>query len=966
MKISRRLFLFVMILNLAGLVTLSGMILNLAYRQINRHINNEISNLTSENALFIKTWFESHLIGARSLAQVMERYEQIDPLKRRAWVNLMVKAMVEDNPEVIGACTVWEPNALDGLDAQSADTPGSNADGRFVPYWSKTRAGTQVEDLVGYDVPGEGEYYLIPKQTGGEALTGPFLYPIDGVDMLMATVTAPIKNEGRLVGIITRDIEIDIIQRQLELIKPYEGAVAMVYNNNGLIAGHFDDRRIGKFMTETEQDIAGPHLSILVQAIRKGERFSFIRYVPLFGRDMQFISVPFTVGESITPWTLMIGVPRNIVTEPLYRMMGFAVTVFIVVVLSASIAVFLFTRSVVKPLTLMGDAFNNFSDMNFRQFNHDYLLSRLPRNILSRRDEISSLTEAFLSMSEAVSAVIDNVELITRSIKRGLFRQRAETAGLQGDYLRIVTGMNAALDLICSRLELIPDALALFGENYELRYYNRAMRDFLERHHLSPQDETLLARILSSGKEDEPPMEAVRLFAPQVSRGALSYVADITFSMESTDAIYNYFLKLVNTNCAADGEKDAEVCVMMVMSDVTVLTKARRDAEAANQAKSDFLSRISHEIRTPLNAITGMNQIAMGATGIKKVRDCLQEVDNSSRRLLGIINDILDFSKIEAGKFSLESEEFSLTADLNSVLSMMQGKARERNITIHLSIERLDHDALFTDFMRLNQVLINLLSNALKFSDSGSDVEIRVWEDRYENGVGVYYFEVTDHGVGMNEQQAAKIFHPFEQGDGSVTRVYGGTGLGLVISKNLVEMMGGQIEFRSQAGQGSVFWFTIVCPSQTRISENKNVVSSPAEAADVVSTEFDFSGKRCLVVDDLEINRIIIMDILADTGLIMEQACNGQEALDIFKKSPNGYYDLILMDMQMPLMDGYSASRAIRKLDRPDAKSVSIIAVTANTMQEDIRKALESGMNTHLGKPIDVDALYEALHTNLG
>jgi signal transduction histidine kinase/ActR/RegA family two-component response regulator len=961
MKISRRLFLIIMILNLVGLSALLGVVLSLAHRQINRHIDNEISNLTSENALFIKTWFESHLVGVRSLSQIMERYEQIDPLERRDWVNLMVKAMVQDNPEVIGACTVWEPNALDGLDARFADTPGSDAAGRFVPYWSKTRDGVQVEPLVGYNIPGEGEYYLIPKQTGREALTGPFLYPIDGVNMLMATVTAPIKNKGRLIGIVTRDIEINIIQRQLERIKPYEGAVAMVYNNSGLVAGHFDVARVGRFMTETEQDVAGARLPELVQAVQSGEKFSFTQYVPLFKRNIHFISIPFTVGESTTTWTLMIGIPSDVVTRQLYRMLWFAVPVSIIVIMVVSSVVFLLTRSIIKPLALMMNVFNNFSALNLKQFNRDYLLSYLPRDILNRKDEISLLTESFLSMSEAVKTVIDDIDLITQAIKRGTLRQRAETTDLQGNYLRIVTGVNTALDLICSHLELIPDALALFGEDYELRYYNRAMRDFLERRGLNPQDRTLLAWILSSGKGGDLPTGVTRLFTSQASTDV--YAVDLTFPTEPASAdSYNYFLKLVNAGYASP-EGDTEVCVMMVMSDVTVLTKAKQDAEVANQAKSDFLSRMSHEIRTPLNAVIGMNRIAMSATDVNKIHDCLKEIENSSGHLLKVVNDILDFSKIEAGKFSIEPEEFSLTENLSSMLSMMQGGAQKRNIALRLSIGRLEHDALFTDSLRLNQVLINLLSNALKFSDSGCDVELRVWEEGYENENGVYCFEVIDHGVGMNEQQAAKIFRPFEQGDGSITRAYGGTGLGLIISKSLVEMMGGQIGFHSQAGQGSVFWFSILCPARTRVTESE--VSEAEEAPDTALDEVDFSGRRCMVVDDLEINRMIITELLADTGLSMDEAGNGREALELFEKSPEGYYDLILMDMQMPLMDGCSSARAIRALKRKDAVGVAIIAMTANVMQEDIRNALESGMNAHLGKPIDIDALYKTLRTTL-
>jgi CheY-like chemotaxis protein len=369
---------------------------------------------------------------------------------------------------------------------------------------------------------------------------------------------------------------------------------------------------------------------------------------------------------------------------------------------------------------------------------------------------------------------------------------------------------------------------------------------------------------------------------------------------------------------------------------------------------------MSHEIRTPMNAIIGMTQIARSSGETEKLRGCLERIGSSSEHLLGIINDILDFSKIESGKLSLDVTIFSLTENLDFIMSMMLPRARQNNIELHLTIENILHDGISTDSLRLNQVLINLLSNAIKFSPDGSEIELKVGETGWKDGYGNYSFSVTDHGIGISEEQVKRLFRPFEQADGSITRKYGGTGLGLIISKNLVEMMDGKINLESKEGEGSTFTFTIRCKAQT-------AMDLQAQSADdeIVPEDYNFSGKRCLLVDDIEINREIVIELLSGTGLAMETAENGKEALDKFIASEIGYYDTILMDMQMPVMDGCTATEEIRMLDRDDAREIPIIAMTANVMQDDIRHTRESGMNAHLSKPIELETLLNVLSDHL-
>jgi CheY-like chemotaxis protein/nitrogen-specific signal transduction histidine kinase len=400
---------------------------------------------------------------------------------------------------------------------------------------------------------------------------------------------------------------------------------------------------------------------------------------------------------------------------------------------------------------------------------------------------------------------------------------------------------------------------------------------------------------------------------------------------------------------------------MLLLSDVTMLARAKIDAEAASRAKSDFLSRMSHEIRTPMNAIIGMTQIAKSSDDMAKIRNCLDQVESSSSHLLGVINDILDFNKIESGKLSLEREEFSLMADLDFVVSMMLPRAREREIDILLNFGAINNDGVTGDALRLNQVLINLLSNAIKFSPPGGRIDLNVRELGYESGMGEYRFEVIDRGIGIDGEQASRLFRPFEQADGSITRHYGGTGLGLAISKNLVEMMGGKIALKSELGKGSSFSFTIKCPARRKIADKAR-----GDRKEEAGPVFDFSGKRCLVVDDIEINREIILELLSDSGIGLETAANGREAVSRFDASEEGYYDLILMDMQMPVLDGCSATREIRKLPRKDAARIPIVAMTANVMQEDINRAIESGMNAHLGKPVELGNMLQVLRDQMG
>ncbi|GHV14057.1 hypothetical protein FACS1894219_09650 [Clostridia bacterium] len=383
------------------------------------------------------------------------------------------------------------------------------------------------------------------------------------------------------------------------------------------------------------------------------------------------------------------------------------------------------------------------------------------------------------------------------------------------------------------------------------------------------------------------------------------------------------------------------------------------NAKVASQAKGEFLARMSHEIRTPLNAVMGMTEIARRAANIEKKDSSLNEIAAASSHLLGILNDVLDMSKIESGKFVLASETFDLFTAMTEVQNIIMRRCDDKRIDFRVTLKDIGEkpvdgmlSGVIGDKLRLKQVLINLLGNAVKFTPEDGFIAFTVeGVGLKDNNILTVKFSVTDSGIGMTEDQMKNLFTAFEQADSTIAVRFGGTGLGLAISQNLVTAMGGKIVASSVYGEGSTFEFYLDMMQSDMVSES--VIGS--------EDELDLTGKRMLIVEDIDINRVILAELLSDTHIEIEEAADGLEAVEAFSIVPEFHYDIVLMDIQMPNMNGYDATEKIRALDRADAKKTPILAMTANAYREDIEKALAIGMNGHLSKPVNIADVLKAL-----
>lgn len=402
------------------------------------------------------------------------------------------------------------------------------------------------------------------------------------------------------------------------------------------------------------------------------------------------------------------------------------------------------------------------------------------------------------------------------------------------------------------------------------------------------------------------------------------------------------------------GFADVDAETRATLNQSQALSDALNDAEIANKAKTAFLSSMSHEIRTPMNAIIGIDKLALSNPDISDTtREQLEKIGTSAEHLLGIINDILDMSRIEAGRMTIRSEVFSLPTLIEQVDIMIGGQCRDKGIDWHWEMLSEADNYYVGDDVKLKQVIINILGNSVKFTPQGGKISFTIERINRYDSKSTFRFIMTDNGIGMDEDYLPKLFEPFSQEDSSTKTKYGSTGLGMPITKSIVELMNGEIKVDSKKGVGTTFTVTITLAD----SSEQAAEESKEDVIDRVS----LSGRRILLAEDMEINAEIMKEILGSEDMLVEHAEDGRQALEMFSASDENYFDAILMDMRMPNMDGLEATKAIRGLDREDAKTIPIIALTANAFNEDVERSLQAGLDAHLSKPVDADMLFDTL-----
>lgn len=420
----------------------------------------------------------------------------------------------------------------------------------------------------------------------------------------------------------------------------------------------------------------------------------------------------------------------------------------------------------------------------------------------------------------------------------------------------------------------------------------------------------------------------------------------------------------------AESEHGVTKTVTMTIRNIDVfvrqeeIQKKRFEYEAkrayqANKAKREFLSRVSHDIRTPMNSIIGMTAIAkLHINDAERVSGYLNKITIAGRHLLGLVNEVLDISKIESGHLSLTEDEFNIADAVNEVIMMFEGERERQRATLQIGDIHIKHAKVVGDGLRFQRILVNLLGNAFKFTPATGKIEFNMTEtDPGISGVAEYHIVIKDNGIGMESGFVNKIFEPFSRADNQSTQGIEGCGLGMMISRNIARMMNGDIEVESDIGKGTTFRIKL----KFRVTSDNN--NDEHDQAMKIETyrKLDYKGKKILLIEDNEFNAEVMKELLTEVGVDVEVAPNGRNGISRLKEREAGYYSIVFMDIRMPGIDGYETTRRIRRSQREDLKKIPIIAMTAEAFSNDVKMAVDAGMNGHIAKPVDLDCLKDVL-----
>lgn len=558
------------------------------------------------------------------------------------------------------------------------------------------------------------------------------------------------------------------------------------------------------------------------------------------------------------------------------------------------------------------------------------------------KGELTDLANAFAELRQSVSYNIDALRRSGEELENRVLQRTEELRKSEEKASTIFETANDAAIVIDSRgliRKFNHSAVAMFGYQAD-EILGSNISILMPEPHRSQHDSYLQSYLAGGSKNvlgAQRELQAVRkngeVFAIELSANEMQTAGEYAFVG---------FIRDITQRKQAELESRAREIE---------LAEARQEAQKANAAKSLFLANMSHEIRTPMSAVIGMTELALRTSLDDKQLNYISKANFAAKNLLGIINDILDISKIEAGKLEIEETPFELADVFSQVNGLIQHKADEHHIDFQVITSDQLPELMIGDPLRLRQVIINLCNNAVKFSNQGSSVTLKAELKERSNDQLVLLFSVSDQGIGIPADRIDSLFDSFTQVDSSTSRKYGGTGLGLSISQQLVQLMGGEIWVESEAGAGSTFYFTVSLKTDLCGNAHQSLAAEHQQRVDEAIARLN--GCRVLLVDDNEINQEMERDLLEEIGVSVISAYNGEEAIDVLLHEK---FDLVLMDCQMPVMDGYRATRLIRSSGQYD--NLPIIAMTADVMPDDIKRADDCGMDDHIAKPVDIDQMF--------
>ncbi|MGD9559049.1 MAG: ATP-binding protein, partial [Oscillospiraceae bacterium] len=733
-----------------------------------------------------------------------------------------------------------------------------------------------------------------------------------GLEILMG---APIDMADGTVSYLAGSYQYDVLGDVLGNINIGTSGTAFIINEDGKLIAH---KNLGKvfgqepvLQTLGDSDEALESFALMKQG-QTGSAFldgpdgaMYISYSPIHG----------------TMWSLGILAPRADFMAPLQQ--AISVSLFIALAFLAAFAVLLVVmvrRILTKPMQVISE---NARALSAGNFDVD-----LPAAYTTRDDEIGQLSATFTQMADTVHRMIGAIDALTVSTKAGYLDARIDASAHQGDYANIILGINGTMDVICTHLDTLPNAFALLDGKQRPIYMNQAMQDLTFHLPGKPQNELygLLLRSVDNVADSE---KIADLFTDMGD--ADLFTCNLTIPC-NTGAARSYALTMRRK---PEATLPGGQCVLLILSDITQLSQAKQDAEQANLAKSSFLANMSHEMRTPMNAIIGMTHIAKTSADIERKDYCLEKINDASTHLLGVINDILDMSKIEANKFELACVRFDFEKLLQRVANVINFRVEESHQTFTVHIDRRIPTMLEGDDQHLSQVITNLLSNAVKFTPERGHVRLDAILEAEEDDWCTLCISVSDTGIGIPQEQQARLFRSFEQADTSTARKYGGTGLGLAISKHIVNLMGGDIWVTSEPGAGSTFSFT------TRLRR------APQGEETHAALRISHSDIRILAVDDAPEILDYFTEVTAPMGVRCDTASSGEEALGLLDK--NGTYDLYFIDWKLPGIDGVELARRVSSLATENAVIIMISGVEWGDIAEEAKAA---GVHHFISKPL--------------